>query len=120
MKIANRDAREFVQKQHPFEGNNLFAQFHTKKGKDVEGNVTHTGMWYAVYSYGDHWPLFIHAEDTWFENEDKHGSRTTAKHRSQTHPHVPTVLLSAQWMLRLAKGGYAAIAQQRVLTGEPA
>ena len=119
MKIANKDARKFVQQQHPFEGSNLFATFRTKKGKDAEGNDTHTGSWYAVYSYGDHWPLFVYAEDTWFENEDRH-SVTTSKHRTQTHPHCHTVLLSSKWMQRLAKGGYNAIAKERILTGEPA
>jgi len=116
MKIANRDARQFVQKQHPFEGNNIYAQFHTQNNDD---GTNGPDMWYVVYSYGDHWPLFIHAGDTWFENEDKH-SVTTSKHRTQTHPHRPTVLLSTKWMLRLAKGGYAAIAKERILQGEPA
>jgi hypothetical protein len=117
MKIANRDARQFVQKQHPFEGNNIYAQFHTVNHPNGENGP---GMWYAVYSYGDHWPLFIHANDTWFENEEKYSKPTTNKHRTQTHPHCPTVLLSKAWMLRLAKGGYAAIAQERILRGEPA
>ena len=31
-----------------------------------------------------------------------------------------TVLLSKAWMIRLAKGGYNAIAKERILTGEPA
>jgi hypothetical protein len=116
MKIANRDARQFVQKQHPFEGNNINGQFHTQNNADGDNGPD---MWYVVYSYGPHWPMFIHAGDTWFENEDKN-SRTTAKHRTQTHPQCPTVLLSAKWMLRLAKGGYAAIAKERILQGEPA
>ena len=114
MKIANRDARKFVQTLHPFEGHNLHAQFHTQRNEDG----THTGDWYAVYSYKS-WPLFVYAEDTWFENEDRYGT-TTSKHRTQTHPHCPTVLLSARWMERLAKGGYNAIAQERILQGEPA
>jgi hypothetical protein len=108
MKIANRDARPLVQQLHPFEGSNLFAQYRP------EGN----GVRYIVYSYGHHWPLFIHCHDTWFENEDKN-SRTTAKHRTQTHPHAPTVLLSAHWMLQLASGGYQAIAKERVLGAVP-
>jgi len=116
MKIANRDARQFVQKQHPFEGSNMYAQFHTVNHPTGENGP---GMWYAVYSYGDHWPLFVHANDTWFENEDKHGV-TTSKHRTQTHPHCPTVLLSAKWMIVLAKKGYDAIAKERILQGEPA
>jgi hypothetical protein len=109
MKIANKQARQLVQKEHPFEGSNLYAQFHTDKET----------MWYAVYSYGEHWPLFIRANGIWFENEDKH-SPTTSKHRSQTHPHCPTVLLSSKWMVALAKGGYRAIARERILRGEPA
>jgi hypothetical protein len=114
MKIANRDARQFVQKEHPFEGSNLYAQFHTQNNAD---GTNGPDMWYAVYSFGDHWPLFIHANGTWFENKD---SQSTQRHHSQCHPHCPTVLLSAQWMVRLATGGYAATAKARVLQGEPA
>ena len=106
MKIANRDAREMVQKEHPFEGNNLFAQFHT------DGDV----MWYAVYSYGTHWPLFIKAEGVWFENEDKY-SPTTSKHKSQCHPHTTTFPLSTQWMKVLAEQGYVALAKMRITEG---
>lgn len=116
MKIANRDAREFVRKLHPFQGNNLFAQFHTQNNKD---GTNGPDMWYAVYSYGFHWPLFVHTDGIWFENEDRHGV-TTSKHRSQTHPYGSTVLLSSEWMQRLARGGYAAIAKERILQGEPA
>jgi hypothetical protein len=111
MKIANRDARKFVQKQHPFQGNNIFAQFHTVNNED---GTNGPGMWYAVYSYGAHWPLFVYANDTWFENEE-HASVTTSKHRTQTHPHQPTVLLSAEWMKLLVEGGYKAIAKERIL-----
>ncbi len=109
MKIANRDARQYVQRLHPFEGSNLFAQY------KPEGN----GVRYIVYSYGHHWPLFVHCHDTWFENEDRF-SVTTSKHRTQSHPHCPTVLLSVEWMRKLAQGGYQAIAKERVLKGEPA
>jgi hypothetical protein len=116
MKIANRDARQFVQRQHPFEGSNLYAQFHTQNNDDETNGPA---MWYAVYSFGTHWPLFIRANGTWFENGAKH-SQSTQRHHSQCHPQCPTVLLSAQWMKRLAEGGYAVIAKERVLQGEPA
>ena len=74
---------------------------------------------YVVYSYGEHWPLFIYDGAQWLENSDR-TSLTTSKHRTQTHPHCHTVLLSSKWMQRLAKGGYNAIAKERILTGEPA
>jgi hypothetical protein len=116
MKIANRDARKFVQRQHPFQGNNIFAEFGTVNHPTGENGPE---MWYAVYSYGAHWPLFVYANDTWFENENRYGT-TTSKHRTQCHPHCSTVLLSGEWMKRLARGGYAAIAKERILQGEPA
>jgi len=115
MKVANRDARPLVQRQHPFEGSNLYAQFHTQNHPNGDNGPD---MWYVVYSFGSHWPLFIHANGIWFENGAKH-SQTTAKHRTQVHPHCSTVLLSVQWMRRLATGGYAVIAKERILQGEP-
>lgn len=104
MKIANKDARSYVQSQHPFEGSNLYAQF------KPEGD----GIRYIVYSYGEHFPMFIHCNGTWYENEDRY-SRTTSKHRSQCHPLVTTVKLTTEWMKRLAYGGFQAIAKDRVV-----
>lgn len=112
MKIANRDARQFVQRLHPFEGNNLFAQFFCADTSSAQPGDSG----YVVYSYDFHWPLFVHCNGVWYENEEKF-SRTTAKHRTQSHPHQPTVLLSTPWMQRLVKGGYKAIARERILTG---
>jgi hypothetical protein len=104
MKIANRDAWKFVQKQHPFEGSNLFAQVHTTDHPNGENGPD---MWYVVYSFGDHWPLFVRANAIWFENEDRY-SRTTTKHRTQTHPRCPTApLCFCLWSgcVYLPKGG---------------
>ena len=113
MKIANRDARKFVQREHPFEGSNLFAEFKTQNNDDETNGPD---MWYVVYSYNTTWPLFIKAEGIWFENEDRF-SVTTSKHRTQSHPHCPTVLLSVEWMRLLAKGGYQALVKARVIEG---
>ena len=114
MKIANRDARQYVKRIHPFQGNNLFATYFCVNPSS--GDPGDSG--YAVFSYGQHWPLFIsihiNGKDVWFENEERH-SVTTSKHRSQTHPHCPTVLLSTAWMLRLYRGGFKAIAKERIL-----
>ncbi len=68
MKIANKDARAFVQKEHPFEGSNLYAEF----GCNHETKET----WYVVYSYGLHYPMFVRANGVWFENEDKYSPTT--------------------------------------------
>ena len=114
MKIANRDARQYVQKQHPFEGSNLFAQFYCVDPKDPSPGQSG----YVVYSYGEHWPLFVciqfNGHDTWFENEDTH-SQSTARHRSQSHPHVDIrYALSTERMIKLVTHGYTAIARDRV------
>jgi hypothetical protein len=105
-KITNRNARDYVQRCIQFEGSNLFATAHLDKNL------------YVVYSYGTHWPLFIWSEDAqaWFENEERH-SVTTSKHRSQSHPHRPTILLSLRLMRKLATEGYKAIVTERILSG---
>jgi hypothetical protein len=107
-RIANKAARSMVQNLTPFEGSNLFARFNTNADEE----------WYVVYSYGEHHPLFIHANGAWFENEDR-VSPTTSKHRTQSHPlpKSPTVLLSTAWMRALAEGGFTAIAKERILRG---
>jgi hypothetical protein len=120
MKIANRDARKYVVKRHPFEGSNLTGQLFCVDPKDkTEGNYG-----YVVYSYGKHFPLFvcihINGEDLWFENEDKY-SVTTSKHRTQCHPHVNIrYALSTSRMCKLVTDGYNAIARDRVHRGATA
>lgn len=53
---------------------------------------------YVVYSYGEHWPLFIYDGAQWLENSDR-ASMTTSKHRSQARPvHVTTTLASCNDM----------------------
>ena len=72
-RIANRDAREYVNKLIEFKGSNTFSKRTPNK--------------YIVYSYGEHWPLFVFDISTnqWYGNNDKF-SRTTSKHLSQLHP----------------------------------
>lgn len=99
MKIANRDARPYVQSLQPFQGNNLFG---------VRGDSG-----YVVYSYGYHWPLFVHAYGVWYENADKYGP-TTSKHRTQSHPLRSTTPLSVDQIRTLADGGFQALAKKRL------
>lgn len=119
MKIANKNAREYVQKQHPFEGSNLFAELFCSNPKDaIEGQSG-----YVVYSYGKHFPIYISlhlgGHDVWFANKDKYSISTT-RHQSQARPvwdGGQMHWLDTRWMLHIIAGGYQAIAQQRVLTG---
>lgn len=52
---------------------------------------------YVVYSYGEHWPLFIYDGAQWLENSDR-TSLTTSKHRGQAHPLVTTTLADCATM----------------------
>ena len=110
MKIANRDARHYVQRLRPFQGNNLFATFRTQNNAD---GTNGPDMWYVVYSYGTHWPLFVYANGVWYENAARHNT-TTSKHRTQSHPLGSTTLLSVDQIMTLADGGFQALVKQRL------
>ena len=91
-KIANRDARYYVEKLLPFEGSNTW------------GENKRNGT-YVVYSYGAHFPIFIYAEGVWFENEDRY-SVSTSRQQSQCRPSgVETAKRSTEDMRKIAKHG---------------
>ena len=75
-RLANKNCRRYVENREEFNGSNLFSRWH--------GNV------YVVYSYGEHYPMFLwidpeRADGGWYENSDKY-SRSTSKHHSQARP----------------------------------
>jgi len=114
MKIANRNARPYVLRRKPFDGSNLYAVTRQCVSPDPEN--FDTVSWYIVYSYGEHYPMFVYINGHWFENDDGY-SRTTSRHRSQSHPHTTTFPLSTRWMQVLAEQGYVALAKMRVTEG---
>ena len=94
-RITNVTARQYVQKRERFHGNNLYGEYH--------------GDRYVVTSYGDHFPLFIWEDGTWYENIEKI-TVTTSKHRTQTHPHEDTLPMSVENMRVLVDYGIAGVA----------
>ena len=72
---------------------------------------TETDVQYVVYSYGDHWPLFIFRPrepsvcgGTWYENTSKYGV-TTSRHHSSCKPfNTQTHGLPVDKMVKLAQG----------------
>jgi hypothetical protein len=108
-RIANRDARPFVIRRRPFNGNNLHARW------------TEDDLRYVVHSYGS-WPLFVYDCTTsrWYENQDRF-SVTTSKHRSQTHPHPDdgTTLLSREDMVTLAIQGMVPLVAYKLFNPTP-
>jgi hypothetical protein len=104
IRIANRNARRYVETLTPFIGSNLFAEFRTDR--------------YVVYSYGVHFPLFIysHLTSRWYSNSDKY-SVSTSKQRTQCTPFntdKPLVYLDGDQMRLLASGGFLTLVHHRM------
>ena len=83
LKLRNSDVRRAVQERVEFKNTNgtLFGRWETP-------------FLYVVYSYGEHFPLFLWEGDftggAWAINTDKY-SVTTSRHFSQAHPQCETV-----------------------------
>jgi hypothetical protein len=80
MKTSNRAAGALVSRQVVFKGSNTYSE--------------RNGVQYVVYSYGEHFPLYLWVNDTmggttpegvWYENRERYSSSTT-RHRSQLRP----------------------------------
>ena len=109
-KISNGAVRKEVQGRRKFRASNIFAV--TNYPTTDTSRPCYTTR-YVVYSYGEHFPLFICEEfdgvEVWYENVDKY-SRTTSKHHSQAHPHFPTVPMNTNAMRTIARTGIAGLA----------
>ena len=74
MKVANKNASQYVDELKVFEGSNTFATNDNEK-------------LYVVYSYGYHFPMYIYDRQAgmWIGNESSFSSSTT-RHQSQCRP----------------------------------
>lgn len=94
IRTTNRGSRDYVRNGVPFQNSNnqLFGRWETP-------------TLYVVYSYGQHWPLFVYDTtlSTWYENEDR-CSMTTSHHRSYAHPHCNTETRSCGWLRGMIAG----------------
>lgn len=98
-RLSSHAARQMVVKRLQFRtGGALYAEY--RKASDG----THM---YVVYSYGEHWPLFVYHDGVWYENIDRY-SVTTSKHRSQAHPHCPTIGVTCEELRRFVSRGLEA------------
>tara|TARA_R110002020_G_scaffold396011_1_gene606023 strand:- start:889 stop:1347 length:459 start_codon:yes stop_codon:yes gene_type:complete len=78
MRVANKNARQYVDELKIFEGSNTFAE--NKVSFDDE-NL------YVVYSYGYHFPMYIYDRQAgiWIGSNDSY-SVSTSKQQSQCRP----------------------------------
>jgi len=58
---------------------------------------------YVVYSYGYHFPMYVYAEDQWFQS-DAHYSSTTSRHMSYAYPGKTTVVTMEQLQYMIRRG----------------
>ena len=102
MKINNRNAAPHVRECVDIRGSNVFSK--------RRNTSTGTGA-YIVYSYGEHFPMYIKEGKNWYENIDKY-SRSTSRHQSQCRPSgVNTIMpMDTASMLRIAQDGIAGLA----------
>ena len=77
MKVANKNARQYVDELKEFEGSNTFA----------ENKVQYEDKLYVVFSYGYHFPMYIYDYQAgiWIGSNDEYSSSTT-RHQSQCRP----------------------------------
>ena len=98
-RISNRAAREYVRRRAQFKASNMF----------TDERVLGESVLYIVYSYGEHFPMFI-AETTadnkthWYANQEK-WSRSTTRHQSQADPWEPCIPMNTEQMKLIARGG---------------
>lgn len=107
-RVSGWKARPYVQSLKPFHNSNkqLFGkwEYHT---------VHDDGPRYVVYSYGSHWPLYVHCNGIWYKNVEK-VTRTTTKHAGQAHPLTECIPLSTRDMIVLAERGVTSLTANRV------
>ena len=80
------------------------------------------GDLYVVYSYGDHFPMWVYDGhiNQWFGNQDR-WSRTTSKQQSQTRPDVEMTMWSTDTLRRIVNlGGFVQYTAKRILREETA
>jgi len=89
-KISNNKAKDYTTEKIPFRGSNLHGTFIQDK--------------YVVYSYGEHFPLFVCKDDIWYFNTTRY-SNTTTRHFQNARPNIDfgqVVEVNLQEILKIA------------------
>ena len=95
-RLANNELRGPIKRREMFQTNS--------------GSVfpLRTGSLYVVYSYGEHFPMWVYDGhlNLWFGNSDRY-SVTTSKHQTQTRPDVTMTMCDTRTLKQIiAWGGY--------------
>ena len=89
MRVANRDAKQYVNELKEFKGSfNKYAKHNASIFAENESDFDlYSEDLYVVYSYGYHFPMYIYDRQAgiWIGSKDKHSVSTT-RHQSHCRP----------------------------------
>lgn len=85
LSIQNKDAAVHVAHRQLFKGTNLYS--------------LNIGYVYAVFSYTQAYPMFLYAQNQWYENSDK-STLTTERQRALARPAGVSIKLKTTLELR--------------------
>lgn len=106
MRIANNQTSAYAARREPF----------TTNTQNMYGEWIREDR-YVVFSYGDHFPMYIWTNDMWFETTDSYSS-TTSRHMAYARLGFDTAKLSSDLMRRMVQVGYAAFVAWRLKGGK--
>ena len=110
-RLANAETSGPISRREMFKTNSG-AVYPRREGKN--------GALYVVYSYGDHFPMWLYDSqiNQWFGNQDR-WSRTTSKQQSQTRPSVDMTMCDTTKMHQIIGwGGYTQYTAKRITREE--
>lgn len=106
----NKDVGHYVKGRLEFQAHNM-------NGKWVSPNKRE---WlYVVYSYGEHFPMYVYSQDSgdWFENGNRY-SNTTTRHKSQARPTSNTIKVDTDTIREIVAFGVPPVLNRRnTITG---
>jgi hypothetical protein len=92
----------------------------SNKGNSIWGhkcywNGSQIPVTYTVYSYGQHFPMYVYDYDTqrWYGNKDKY-SRTTSKHQTLMRPPIVEGWYSTKELQTISTRGIVGAIERRL------
>ena len=110
-RLANAETRGPISRREMFQTNSGTV-YPRREGID--------GVLYVVYSYGDHFPMWLYDSqiNQWFGNQDR-WSRTTSKQQNQTRPSMDVTMCDTTKMHQIIRwGGYTQYIANRITREE--
>lgn len=111
-KISNKEIRAKVE---------IMEEFDNKNSSCYGRRLEKAGL-YVVYSYGEHWPLFVYdwRVNQWYENTDKYSatvkySNTTSRHASHSRPYDLTASARENGFIGMSVAEIKEFIQRRII-----